>query len=246
MEFEKNKYYNIDCMKAFKDIEDDSVDLLLTDIPYNSINNSVKYEGGLRKFNKGKADELNMDLMELLKELDRITKGTVIIFCGLEQVSDIFGFFKHQCKGTTRVLVWEKTNPSPVNGQYVYLSGIELAVWHKNPGATFNAFCKNTVFRHSSGTRKIHATQKNVELFEELVLDNSAEGDLVLDAFMGSGTTAIACIRHNRDWIGFEIDEGFYKSGYKRIKAEEEKQKQRDKQLTFESYKKGLQNGEDK
>lgn len=60
---------------------------------------------------------------------------------------------------------------SPMNGQYVYLSGVELAVWFKKSGAkVFNARCKNTVFKFSGGKRTFHLTQKNLALFEETIL----------------------------------------------------------------------------
>ena len=77
-----------------------------------------------------------------------MTKNSICIFCGRGQFSDIYKFFANK-KGTVRPIVWEKTNPSPMNGQYVYLSGVEFAVWFKKAGAkVFNAHCKNTVFKY--------------------------------------------------------------------------------------------------
>ena len=119
------------------------------------------------------------------------------------------------------MLVWEKSNPSPMNGQYVYLSGVELAVWFKPRGRkVFNAHCKNTVFKHSNGSRKIHPTQKNLDLFKELILDNTNEGELVFDPFIGSGTTAIAARDLNRNYIGIGVNEGYYKACKERLKNE--------------------------
>lgn len=67
-------------------------------------------------------------------------------------------------------MVWQKTNPSPMNGQYIYLSGIEDAIWFKNKGSVFNARCKNTVFKHPCGRSKLHPTEKNHNLIKELIL----------------------------------------------------------------------------
>lgn len=118
-----------------------------------------------------------------------------------------------------RVLVWQKSNPSPMNGKLVYLSGVEFAIWFKKKGATtFNAFCKNTVFKYPNGSSKLHPTQKNLELWKELIKDNTNEGDIVFVPCMGSGTTAIACLETNRKYIGFELDETFYNVIQERIK----------------------------
>lgn len=215
----KNKIYNIDSIKGMKNMNDNSVDITLTDIPYGFVN---RESNGLRDLDKKDADVFDLDMDDMLSEITRVTKGQIIIFCGKEQFSQIFSYYS-SLAGTTRLLVWEKTNPSPMNGQYVYLSGVELAVWFKPRGRkVFNAHCKNTVLKHSNGTRKIHPTQKNLKLFEEIILDNSNEKEIVFDPFMGSGTTAIASINNNRDYLGFEINEQYYKDSIYRIKHESE------------------------
>ena len=107
---------------------------------------------------------MTFDLQEFLSELYRITSSTIIIFCGKEQLSEIHKFFSEKQKkgkGTVRQLIWKKTNPSPMNGQHIYLSGIENAVWFKKRGGTFNARCKNTVFRYPIQAPRIHKTEKN-------------------------------------------------------------------------------------
>lgn len=209
-----NKIYNENCMIGMSKMEDNSVDITVTDIPYGAVN---RESNGLRNLDKQDADIFNLDMEELLTEIKRVTTGQIIIFCGKEQFSEIFAFFAKE-KGTTRPLIWEKTNPSPMNGQHVYLSGVEFAVWFKPRGRkVFNAFCKNTVFRHSNGQRKIHPTQKNIELFKEIILDNSNEGELVFDPFMGSGTTAIACIDTARNFLGYELSEEYFLLAENRI-----------------------------
>lgn len=129
-----DKLINCDCMDFMKTLPDSSVDLTLTDIPYDGINKTGT-ERSIKNLNKGKADVLTFNINSFLKEVDRITKGAVIIFCGITQVSEIFSYFKD--KGyPTRQLIWEKTNPSPMNGQFMYLSATENAVWSKRGGLT--------------------------------------------------------------------------------------------------------------
>lgn len=202
-----NNIYNIDCMKAMKSMADNSVDFTLTDIPYDAVNRD---SNGLRNLDKGKADILTFDLNEFLEEVHRVSKNSICIFCGKEQFSKIYEFFANK-NGTVRPIVWNKVNASPMNGQYVYLSGVELAVWFKKKGAkTFNAHCKNTVFNYPNGKSKIHPTQKNLKLFEELIKDNTNEGDIVFDPCFGGGTTIAGCINNNRSYIGCEIEEEYF------------------------------------
>lgn len=149
-----------DCIKLMKSMPDNSINLTLTDIPYDSVNRS---SNGLRKLDKGNADIITFEIEDFLKEIDRITNGTIIIFCGINQISQIYDFFNEKQKkhkGTVRHLVWRKTNPSPMNGQYIYLSGIEDAIWFKKKGSIFNARCKNTVFDYPCGRSKLHPTEK--------------------------------------------------------------------------------------
>ncbi len=188
-------------------MSDNSVQLTLTDIPYNEVNRA---SNGLRNLDKQNADILTFDLTEFLNDIYRITESTIIIFCGKEQVSQIHEYFSNkQAKklGTVRQLIWEKTNPSPMNGQYIYLSGIENMIWFKKKGGTFNAKCKNTVFRFPCGRSKLHPTEKNINLLKELINENSNENDIVLDPFCGSGTTLVAADILNRKYIGIDISE---------------------------------------
>lgn len=196
---------------------DNAIDMTLTDIPYNEVN---RKDNGLRKLDKGNADTLTFDLIKFLSNIYRVTKGTIIVFCGQKQISTIYKFFsdkQKQGKGTVRQLIWQKTNPSPMNGQHIYLSGIENAVWFKKRGAVFNAKCKNTVFKYSCGKSKLHPTEKNHDLLKELILDNSNECQIILDPCMGSGSHLYVAKQLNRDIIGIELDENYYNIAVKRI-----------------------------
>ena len=191
--------------------------LTLTDIPYGEVS---RKSNGLRNLDKENADVVTFNLQDFLSELYRVTSSTVIIFCGKEQLSEIHKFFSEKQKrgkGTVRQLVWKKTNPSPMNGQHIYLSGIENAVWFKKRGGVFNARCKNTVFEYSCGRSKLHPTEKNHELLKELILDNSNEGDLVFDPCAGSGSHLLVAKENNRKWLGCEIDKTYYDVARQRI-----------------------------
>lgn len=199
---ELNRIYQMDCLEGIKLIPDKSIDLILTDIPYNEANRD---SNGLRNLDKENADVLTFDLDKFLKECDRVCKGSFYIFCGFQQLSEIDKYFREH-KISRRCIVWEKTNPSPMNAKTIWLSGIEVCVYGKKPKAPFNSFYRNTVLKYPSGRSKQHPTEKPLKLFEELLQISSNEGDVILDPCMGSGTTAVASVKNKRNFIGFEID----------------------------------------
>ena len=206
-----------DCMELMNNIPNESIDLVLTDIPYNEVN---REDNGLRKLDKENADILTFDLINFLEQLYDKAKSTIIIFCGKEQVSIIHSYFndkQKKGKGTVRQLIWEKSNPSPMNGQHIYLSGVENAIWFKKRGGTFNAHCKNTVFKYPIGRSKLHPTEKNHLLLQELILDNSNENDLILDPCMGSGSTGVVALQNNRNFLGIELNQNYFEIAKNRL-----------------------------
>ena len=208
-----------DCMELMNNIPNESIDLVLTDIPYNVVN---REDNGLRKLDKENADILTFDLINFLEQLYDKTKSTIIIFCGKEQVSIIHSYFndkQKKGKGTVRQLIWEKSNPSPMNGQHIYLSGVENAIWFKKRGGTFNAHCKNTVFKYPIGRSKLHPTEKNHLLLQELILDNSNENDLILDPCMGSGSTGVVALQNNRNFLGIELNQNYFEIAKNRLEG---------------------------
>ena len=214
---ELDRIYNMDCLEGMRQIPDGRIDCVCTDIPYNEVN---REDNGLRNLDKQAADVGDFDVSDLTRALCRKTKGSIYMFCGINQVSDIRKAMT-ELDLSTRLIIWEKTNPSPMNGDKIWLSGIECCVFGKRSGATFNEFCKNTVFRYQSGERDIHPTQKPVTLIRRFILASTNENDVVLDPFMGSGTTAIACIKERRHFIGFELSKEYFDKACKRIKAEQ-------------------------
>lgn len=219
MELEKNIFINQDCMEYMKTMPNNSVDLILTDIPYGAVS---RESNGITNFDREDADIITFDLLSFIEECYRIAKSGIIIFCGKEQFSTIFGYFadkQNQKKGTVRQLIWEKTNPTPFNGQYVYLSGVENAVWFRKSKGIFNARCKNTVFRYPIFGRKnrIHPTEKHHDLIKELILDNSNEGSIIFDPCAGSGSTLLVAKQNNRNYIGCELNKEYYEKARNRL-----------------------------
>lgn len=193
--------YHGDCLIEMNKIPDKSVDVFLTDIPYDVVNRS---SGGLRNLDKGVADIKTFNLDDFLNQLSRVTKGSAYVFCSTEQVSFIRKRLDEQGM-TTRLGIWEKTNPSPMNGEYMWLSSVECCVYGRNKGAVFTENCKSSVWRYPTVRGKIHPTEKPVALLERLINASSNIGDTVLDACMGSGSTGVACVKTKRKFIGIEL-----------------------------------------
>ncbi len=202
-----------DCLNKMTSILDGSVDMILTDIPYGEVNRTSQ---GLRNLDKKMADVITFTIPDFIDRCVKLVRGSIYIFCGTEQVSTI-----RRClvdnKFSTRLCIWEKTNPSPMNGQYIWLSGIECCVFGRLPKSTFNEHCKNTVWRYPNGRNKSHPTEKPLKLFEYLISVSSNEDDLVLDPCMGSATTGVACLNLNRNFIGIEKDQEYFEVAKKRI-----------------------------
>jgi len=192
--------YVSDALDIMGALQDGSVDLLLTDIPYAHVS---RPSGGLRNLDKGFADTETFSLLKFAEQALRVVSGNGVVFCGKEQFSPLFEYFAKDC--STRMVVWEKTNPMPMNGQYLFLSGVECAVFFRKSGATFNGHCQNTVFRYPNGSSRVHPTEKPLKLFKELVTLLSDPGELILDPCVGSGTTAVACMELERRYIVSDI-----------------------------------------
>jgi len=190
--------------------------LCLTDIPYGEVNRA---SNGLRNLDKGDADTPTMPIEDVIQTL-MPCGSSLYVRCGTEQVSSLRAAFVEGGL-STRLCVWEKSNPSPMNGQYIWLSAIEACVFAKRPKATFNEHCASPVWRGSTQHSKDHPTQKPLWLFERLVSASSLEGDLVIDPFMGSGTTLVAAKRLGRRATGIEISEQYCEIAAKRLEATE-------------------------
>jgi len=202
-----------DCLELMTGIPDGSVDMVLADIPYGEVNRA---SNGLRNLDKGIADVETFPLDVAIEESVRVCHGSIYIFCGTEQVSEIRRTLVYLGL-STRLCIWEKTNPSPMNGQSIWLSSIECCVFGKKKGAVFNEHCKSSVWRNPCARGKLHPTMKPVALMERLVTASTNPGGTVLDFTMGSGTTGVACVNTGRNFIGIERDDKYFAIAKERI-----------------------------
>jgi site-specific DNA-methyltransferase (adenine-specific) len=149
---------------------------------------------------------------EYYKKLKR--GGTLIMFFDLWKITDLKAIMeKHNFK-QIRMIEWIKTNPQPRNSKVNYLTNCrEIALTGvKDGNPTFNSSYDNGIYSFplQGGKGRFHPTQKSLALFEELIKKHSVENDTVLDTFLGSGTTAIACRNTNRNFKGCEIAKEYY------------------------------------
>ena len=155
---------------------------------------------------------LDQFIGEYYKKLKR--GGTMIMFFDLWKITDLKAIMeKHNFK-QIRMIEWIKTNPQPRNSKVNYLTNCrEIALTGvKDGNPTFNSSYDNGIYSFplQGGKGRFHPTQKSLALFEELIKKHSNEKDTVLDTFLGSGTTAIACRNMNRNFKGCEIAKEYY------------------------------------
>jgi len=196
-----NKVTCGDCLELLPLVPSGSVDMVLTDIPYGVVSRA---SAGLRKLDKGAADVITFSLVSFVQAITRVVRGSVYVFCATEQASELQSLLISHGM-TTRLGIWHKSNPSPMNGEKLWLSGIETCVFGRFPKATFNEHCKSPVWLNPCGRSKQHPTEKPLALFERLVLASTNVGDTVLDPCCGSGTTGVACQKLGRNFIQFEL-----------------------------------------
>lgn len=173
----------------------------------------------------GKWDsEFTLEQLELfITHFHRILKpgGTCIVFFDLWKITNLKEMLDGAKFKQIRFIEWIKTNPQPINSKVNYLTNCrEIALLGiKKSKPTFNSKYDNALYFHplQGGKERFHPTQKSLPLFKELILKHSKEGDIVLDPFSGSATTAIAAIHTNRKFIGCELDEEFYNKSKQRI-----------------------------
>lgn len=140
--------------------------------------------------------------------------GTMIMFFDLWKLSELKALFeKHKFK-QIRFIEWIKTNPQPLNSRVNYLTNCrEIALLGVKGGSpVFNGQYDNGIYQFplQGGKNRFHPTQKSLPLFEELIKKHSNENSVVLDTFLGAGTTAFACKNTNRRFKGCEVDEEYY------------------------------------
>jgi len=140
--------------------------------------------------------------------------GTLIMFFDLWKITTLKDLLeKHKFK-QIRMIEWIKTNPQPLNSKVNYLTNCrEIAlIGVKGGSPTFNSSYDNGIYMYplQGGRHRFHPTQKSLVLFEDLIKKHSNENNVVLDTFLGGGTTAIACKNTNRQFRGCEISKEYF------------------------------------
>ena len=147
--------------------------------------------------------------------------GTLIIFFDLWKITLLKELMeKHKFK-QIRFIEWIKTNPQPLNQKVNYLTNCrEIALLGVKGGKPiFNSVYDNGIYHYplQGGKGRFHPTQKSLALFEMLIKKHSNENSVVLDTFLGGGTTALACKNTNRNFKGCEIDTTYYEKIMKNL-----------------------------
>jgi DNA modification methylase len=216
--------YNADCYEKLKDIPDGSVDLVIIDPPYDI---HAGFGGGIMKgpdkeyLNQIKGMSTGFS-GEILKELCRVMKKiNCYIFCSRKQILPLVEFFTGlSCNW--ELLVWCKSNPVPACCNK-YLSDKEYILFFREKGVkvlgSFETKRTYYITPLNQKDKKLygHPTIKPLNIVKNLITNSSRRGGVILDCFMGSGTTGVAAKELGRSFIGIELDEKYYKIAEKRI-----------------------------
>ena len=217
-----NNIYHGDAYELIKQLSDNSVDLIVTDPPYKwtkggDMTGLFRKGVSSRKYmNKIEEKKLDKSInLSILDEFVRVMKKiNIYIFCNKEQIYDYMKYFIEVKKCYFNILVWKKPNVTPlINNKY--LSDTEFILFFREKGVPilgeYNT--KHTVyFKGNMDEKKLyeHPNVKPLEIVRNLIINSSSGNDVILDPFLGSGTTAVASKELGRKYIGFEIDKEFY------------------------------------
>lgn len=239
MNTEDIKLIKGDCLIEMQNIPDKSVDLIVTDPPYwhkkspgkpYSQRNQCNAKGSFGKSDlysfdcsmmKNMSDFNEKSINSIMLGFKRICKVmNCYVFCNETQVP-YYAMWAEKNGYMFSILVWRK--PLSIINKNRFSQNIEFIVRVYDYGTGLNKLSTNSFYdrvkdiKPLSGKSKIHPVQKPIELITQFLELSSKEGDVVLDAFMGSGTTGIACINTNRKFIGIELDENYYNIACKRV-----------------------------
>lgn len=211
------KLYQGDCFEVSKEIG--NVDYVFTSPPYNRKRND-KYE---------KYDDVIDDYFKFLKDftdmyLPKVKKHFIInLQTNYYNKPDIFRYFGEYADKIQQVIIWEKTNPMPANGNNITNAYEYFIVIGNKPLKSNSTYTKNhiTTSVNSSTTTKIHKAVMKPEVADWFIEKFTQEGDIVLDPFMGMGTTGVSCKKYGRGFIGVELNEEYFESAKKNIEKNE-------------------------
>ena len=206
-----------------------TVNHIITDPPYNiSKENNFNTLKNPRKGVDFGAWDKGFDLFSWIPKYEKILNpnGSMIVFCSYRYISFIIQSMEESGLSVKDIIVWKKSNPMPRNINRRYVQDMEFAVWAVKKGAkwVFNKD-KNRSYMRSlietptvSGNEKVnHPTQKSLKLMEDIIKTHTNENELIIDPFMGSGSTGVACLISGRKFIGIELDKNYFHLAAKRI-----------------------------
>jgi site-specific DNA-methyltransferase (adenine-specific) len=223
----KNYINNEDCIEGMKKIPSASIDMVLTDPPYTS---PTVHAFGRQKVNR--LSDLAIQefyFAEIKKEWERILKpnAPVLIFCDDIYSAVLMGlFYEWQQKN---LVIWDKGkigmgNPFRKQHELVFYANRGSIVLNKEKLTHIPTVIKEPL------SKEFHGAEKPIKLLEKLINGLTENGSIVLDCFMGSGSTAIACQNTGRNYIGFELDKSYWAIAQKRV---EENKKELDAPTLF-------------
>ncbi|WP_086226103.1 MULTISPECIES: DNA-methyltransferase [Campylobacter] len=205
------------------------VNHIITDPPYNisKKNNFSTMKNPRQGVDFGLWDN-NFALLEWIEKFSKILdkNGSFIVFCSYRFISDICKVCESSNLEIKDILVWQKNNPMPRNTDRRYVQDMEFAIWAVKKGAkwTFNKPDNNPYLRSlykfpvvAGKERTSHPTQKSLALMSEIIKIHTNSNDIILDPFMGSGSTGVAAVMENRYFIGIEKDENYFEIAKNRL-----------------------------
>lgn len=224
------KLYNGNCLELMKLIPDKSIDLILTDPPYKiTARGNGGNSGGMfqkKEVNNGKVFKVNdLEIEDWLPEFYRVLKdGThCYIMTNNKNITHYLSVIDSSLFHFIKNLIWVKDNK--IMGQ-TYMSQFEYVIMlRKGKHKRINDCGQSDVLQIPNKKMKnlegktIHDTEKPVKLNEILIANSSNEGETVLDPFMGVGSCGVACVNTNRNFIGIELDEGYYNIAKEKIES---------------------------
>lgn len=219
---------NGDCLEEMNKfiVNGNKVDLILTDPPYKTITggdsdgiNSVRPKGMLSGNRKLFSHQSNIQISDWMSLVYNCLKDNshAYIFTNILNLSDMIAESKKAGFKMHNLLVWEKNNCAPSqyymkNCEYVLFLRKGAAKWINDIGGSKTVHKFNNIIGN-----KTHPCEKPVDLLTFYINNSSNAGDTVLDPFMGSGSTGVACINTNRNFIGIELDQKYYNIAKSRL-----------------------------
>ena len=213
-----------DCLEEMQKLIDNGVrvDMILTDPPYLMNYHTGRIKDKTHDFRTPIANDTNFELIaDVVPLLYRLLKmgGGFYMFCNSNHVD----YFKQQIEkyfDFKNILVWIKNNHTAGDLTGAYGKKTEFIIYASKGKHILNGNrdVDTLYYNRIVGNEQLHQNQKPIDLLEFLIGKSSNFGETVLDCFMGSGSTGVACLQTNRNFIGIELDENYYNIAKERCK----------------------------